>query len=29
MLLQDERFEEAKARARAAKLRFELIGLHP
>jgi hypothetical protein len=29
MLLQDERFEEAKARAHAAKLRFELIGLHP
>ena len=28
-LLQSERFDEAKARARAAQLRFELIGRHP
>src|SRR5262245_56343145 len=29
MLLENERFEEAKSRARAAQLRFELIGRHP
>jgi hypothetical protein len=28
-LLQNEQFEEAKSRARAAQLRFELIGHNP